>query len=147
MSTKFVLSTGDMLVFVPQFGKATIPPLTAPIPLVGTGTELDILGMPVCVEGDEFPEALQSPLPYIAGDKVQPGAGLLEIKLDESHWTSTLLCNDKKVLRLGGTIEAKFQVTVPAMNPVYPSPIPDETTEYKGTAKYVSPKNFFFEGD
>lgn len=142
MASDFVLSTGDLLAIVPQFGKATVT--LPPAPLIGKGSPMGILKVPVCVEGDEFPEVLNVPLPYISPPYVQPGVGLLSIELDDSHWTSTMTCGGKKMLRVGGSVKAKFQVTVPAMIPSYPAPTPDSTTEYKSTGTYVTTKNIFF---
>lgn len=145
MASDFVLSTGDLLVIVPQFGVATVT--VPPAPLIGKGSPMGILTVPVCVEGDEFPEILRMPLAYLTPSHSQPGMGLLSIELDDSHWTRTMKCGGKKMLRVGGTVQAKLQVTVPAMIPSYPAPTPDSTTEYKSTGNYVTTKNIFFKAE
>lgn len=144
MAMDYVLSTGDLLVIVPQFGKATVT--VPPAPLIGTGSVLTVgmVPMQACVEGDEFPVVLRAPLPYVSGNYIQPGAGLLSIELEDSHWTKVMTCKGKKLLRVGGTVKAKFQVTVPATQPTYPGVTPDSTTEYESKGKYVTTKNIFF---
>src|SRR4051812_33616893 len=69
------------------------PPTTVPVPRPrgpppGRSRKVLVGGKPICLEGDELPPALRSPLPYTAPPFVIPGTGTLEITLLPTNKTA-----------------------------------------------------------
>ena len=63
MPADYVIATGDMIqITIPP--PAMVPQLMAPVPLTGSSTNVMINNMPACLQGDELPMMLRSPLMY-----------------------------------------------------------------------------------
>jgi hypothetical protein len=130
-----VIKTGDLIQFT--FPPPTvIPPILAPVPLVGTGATVLVGNMPVCLLGDELPPPLRIPLPYTSPPFVTPGLGTLAVILTPANMT-VLTLNGKPLLIKGGPFTATFTVTVPAMQPTPAGPVPDPLLVKPGTAQFI----------
>lgn len=136
MADRHVLTTGDTIEFDADFGGASIPDLQAPVELSGSGSPMGVVSADVCVEGDELPTSLAAPMAYTTDTHSTPGMGTLAITLDDTHWTTVMTCEGRRILRVGGPIEATFTVVAPAIQPGA-FPVPDLTPEYAATARYV----------
>jgi hypothetical protein len=133
------LKTDDLIVFVP-LGQHICPDLVAPLPLKGTSKIYKILGKPICLEGDEFPQNLKKPLTYISPPYVIPGQGTLDWKPPASLFSITAKSENKKMVVLPPPFQVEFKVTVPAMQPP-PGPgppVPDGSTTKKFLVQYQS---------
>ena len=117
------IKTGDMIKFTP-LGSHMVPPIAAPVPLIGTG-QSTIMFLKICLVGDELPPFLKVPLPYVDGGFVIPGMGTLQVDLLPIHQSMMIKEFGKKALIQGTPGTAKFSVTVPAQQPAAPAPIPD----------------------
>jgi hypothetical protein len=132
----FIIRTGDMLqVTIPP--PAVVPMLMAPGPLMGTSTSTKVMGQFVCLLGDEIPMAWRAPLPYTAPPFVTPGVGTLKVILLPTNQTVQTK-NGKVMLIKGGTFQALFQVTAPAMQPTPAGPVPDPLAVKNGTAQFIT---------
>ena len=132
----FVIVTGDMIqVTVPP--PAIVPQLVAPVPLRGTSTDTRILGQFVCLQGDELPISLQSPLTYTAPPFVTPGTGSLQILLQPAN-LRVQTSNGKPMLLKGTTFQALFSVQSPAMQPTPGGPVPDALMVKTCTAQFIT---------
>jgi len=132
----FVIKTGDMIqITVPP--PAIVPQLVAPVPLVGSSTSVTIGGMAVCLQGDELPQSLQSPLMYTAPPFVTPGTGSLQIVLMPNNLTIQTQ-NGKPMLLKGQTFQAMFNVQSPAMQPTPGGPVPDPLVVKVCTAQFIT---------
>jgi hypothetical protein len=130
----FILTTGDMVVFMPTFGNAVVVPV--PGTLSGTG-RANVGKKPVCVDGDEKMVMVPG-VTYVAPPYVIPGVGILSIDtLGGDQKARKTSAGGKPVLLKGSTFTAKFQVTVPAMQPGAP-PVPDATPQYSGNGQFVT---------
>lgn len=133
----FILVTGDLVLFNPPFGKATVVPV--PGTLSGTGRS-NAGHKPVCVDGDETMVIVPG-VTYVSPPYVIPGVGILSIDaLGGDQKAVKTTSGGKAVLLKGSTFRAKFQVTVPAMQPAPPGPpVPDATPSYGGgTGTFVT---------
>jgi hypothetical protein len=131
----FILTTGDMVVFMPAFGNAVVVPV--PGTLSGTG-RANVGKKPMCVDGDEKMVMVPGVL-YVAPPFVIPGVGILSIDaLGGDQKAKKTSAGGKPVLLKGSTFTAKFQVTVPAMQPAVPAPGPDATPPYIGHGQFVT---------
>ncbi len=132
----FIIKTGDMLqVTVPP--PAIVPQLVAPVPLMGTSTNVMLSGQPVCLVGDELPAAIKGPLMYTAPPFVIPGMGTLQIILMPNNMTMQTT-NNSPILLKGATFQAMFQVTMPAQQPTPVGPIPDPLMVKPCTAQFIT---------
>lgn len=136
MSARAIVTNGDQIQ-VTILPPAVVPPLAAPVPLVATGFA-SVDGRAVCVEGDELPPALRGVLPYTSPPFVVPGAGKLSVTLGGSNKSAVASDNDKAMLLVGQTFQAKFEVQVPAQQPTPGGPVADPTPQYSGTARFLS---------
>jgi hypothetical protein len=132
----FIIVHGDMIK-VTITPPAIVPQLAAPVPLIGSSTDVTVGGMPVCLEGDELPPALRAPMPYTAPPFVTPGTGTLEITLLPANKTAQT-ANGKKILIKGATFQAKFTVQTPAQQPTPGGPVPDPVAVKPGTAQFIT---------
>lgn len=132
----FVIRTGDTI-------KVTIPPptlvpaLSAPVPLQGSSTNVLVNNQPVCLQGDELPDALKAPLPYTAPPFTNPGTGKLTITLLPSNLTVQTK-NGKALLIKGQQFTATFTVQTPATQTTPAGPVPDPVAAKPGTAQFVT---------
>lgn len=133
----YVIKTGDMIkITIPP--PTIVPPIVAPVPLVGSSSSMTIEGMPVCLKGDELPLLITPPLPYTSPPYVTPGVGTLKITLLPNNLTIRTK-NSKEVILKGATFIAEFNVSAPAMMPAPPGPpVPDPLTTKPGTAEFIT---------
>ena len=136
MPADFIIKTGDMI-RITIAPPAVVPPLAAPVPLVGTSTNLTVSNMPVCLEGDELPPMLLAPLPYTSPPFVTPGTGTVSVTLTPMNKTLRT-DNGKPILIKGTPFKAEFTVMAPAMQPTPVGPIPDPAAKKPGMAEFVT---------
>lgn len=135
---------GDVILRTADFIEVTIPEptvvavLEAPVPLVGSSTNVIVIGMPVCLQGDELPPVLRVPLIYTAPPFSTPGTGTLSVTLLPPNLTQKTTNGGKFLLIKGGTFPAMFTVEEPAMQPTPAGPVPDPMVEKPGTARFIS---------
>jgi hypothetical protein len=133
----FVIRSGDLLeVTVPE--PALVPVLEAPMPLTGSSTDVTVVGLPVCLQGDELPMALRAPLAYTAPPFSEPGTGTLRLVLTPENLTRKTTNGGKPILIAGGTFSAVFTVETPATQPTPAGPVPDPLLEKPATARFIT---------
>lgn len=133
----FISKTGDLLQ-VTVTPPAVAPPLIVPGPLVGTSTDLTVVQMPACLEGDEIPPSFMAPMPYIAPPFVTPGVATLKVTLGPTNTTMTTE-NGKKILLKGtAPMQVMLEVKAPAMQPTPGGPVPDPAPSHPGTAQFIT---------
>src|ERR1700691_1240295 len=119
MALDYIILNNDMLQIT--IDPPTIcPTLMAPVPLIGSGFST-VNDMAVCLEGDELPPSLPAPMAYTSGAFTTPGMGTVSVTLQSANKTQAATDTNKAMLLKGQTFQAKFSVTVPAMQPG-PSP-------------------------
>ena len=132
----FIIKTNDMIQFtVPP--PALIPMITAPVPLIGTGTTVTVGNVPICLQGDELPPTLQSPMPYTAPPFVTPGMGTLTVMLMPNN-LSMKTVQGKAIILKGATFNATFNVSAPAMQPTPGGPVPDPLMTKPLTCQFIT---------
>lgn len=139
-----VLVNGDMAIFEPAFGAATV--VVLPGTLTATG-EASVGGVMMCIEGDEASVSVPG-CPYMTGQYSIPGVGTLEIDALAADQVATKTkTSDTAVMLVGSKFTAKFSVNSPAMQPPPgpSSPIPDSTPQYSGSGQFVT-TNIKFRG-
>ena len=132
----YIIRTADMLQ-VTIDPPAIVPMLAAPGPLMGSSTNLQVMDQFVCLVGDEIPMAWRGPMPYTAPPFVTPGVGTLQVILLPNNQT-VQSTNGSPMLLKGGTFQAMFQVSAPAMQPTPAGPIPDPVPVKPGTAQFIT---------
>jgi hypothetical protein len=135
MGTKVIID-GDMIKITIN-PPCVVPQLIPPVPLVASGFS-KITDKVVCVEGDELPPSIKSPLVYTAPPFVIPGTGTVKVTLNDDNKTSVAKDKDKKMLLKGSTFQAEFDVQSPAKMPTPAGPQPDPMSTYKGTAQFIT---------
>ena len=131
----YIIKTGDMIKFT--FPPPTvIPPIAAPVPLVGKGWA-KVLKVPACVEGDELPPPLLAVLPYTQPPFVVPGTGMLKVTLTPANKSALAKDKNGKYLIKGTPFVAEFTVVKPAQLPP-PLALPDPQVKKAGTAEFVT---------
>jgi Contractile injection system spike tip protein len=136
MAADYVIATGDMIqITIPP--PAMVPQLMAPIPLIGSSSNVQINNMTACLQGDELPAAIAGPLMYTAPPFVTPGTGSITIILMPTNLTIQT-SNQKPMLLKGATFQAVFNVQSPAMMPTPAGPQPDPIMVKPGTAQFIT---------
>lgn len=136
MAADYVIATGDMIqITIPP--PAMVPQLMAPIPLIGSSSNVQINNMTACLQGDELPAAIAGPLIYTAPPFVTPGIGSITIILMPTNLTIQT-SNQKPILLKGATFQAVFNVQSPAMMPTPAGPQPDPVMVKPGTAQFIT---------
>jgi hypothetical protein len=130
-----VLRSNDLLT-ITIAPPAIVPLLAAPIPLLGTGIRGGAAGQPICVQGDELPPSIRTPLAYTAPPFVIPGEGMLTIELGADHLGLHTI-GGRPVLLQGGLLHVWFRVTMPASHESSSGPIPDPMHEKPGTGQFL----------
>jgi hypothetical protein len=132
----FILVDGDMAVFSPTFGAATV--VVQPGTLTASGPAT-LGGMKLCIDGDEASVSVQG-CTYITSSHPIPGTGTLEIdSLAGDQVATKTKSGDTYVMLVGSTFNAKFSVQNPAKQPnPSGSPIPDPSPQYSGTGNFVT---------
>jgi len=131
-----VIVDGDMIQITIN-PPCIVPQLIPPVPLVASGFS-KITDKVVCVEGDELPPSIKSPLTYMSGAYVIPGTGTVKVTLNDDNKTSVAKDKDKKMLLKGSTFKAEFDVQSPAQMPTPTGPQPDPMSKYTGTAMFIT---------
>jgi hypothetical protein len=132
-----VIRTGDLVeITIPQ--PTVVPEIAAPVPLTGSSTNVTVVGTPVCLQGDELPMELRSPLVYTAPPFTIPGMGTLTLAVMPDNLTVQTVNSGKPLLLKGGTFQAMFTVSTPATQPTPGGPVPDPVLEKPGTARFIS---------
>lgn len=138
----YILIDGDMAVFQPTFGAATVVVQPGKLRASGPATLTD---KKLCVDGDEGSVAVRGCM-YMTPQYTIPGTGTLEISaLAGDQKAQKTATGDKKVLLVGGKFTAKFSVQSPAQQPP-PGPgppIPDATPQYSGNGNFVTTNTKF----
>jgi hypothetical protein len=137
MPADFIIKTGDMI-RVTIFPPPIVPPLMAPIPMIGTSKDKMVNNMPVCLEGDELPPMIRAPMPYTAPPFVTPGTGMVSVTITPLNKTLMTKNGGKAILIKGTPFIAEFQVMAPTMQPMAPSPIPDPVLKKPGMAEFIT---------
>ena len=131
----YILTTGDMAMFKPSFGAATVVPLPGTLSGSGKGS---VGGKTICVEGDEGNVTVPGCM-YQTPQYSIPGVGTLSIdSLASDQKAQKTSSGGKKVLLKGGDFNAKFEVSSPAMQPTSGPPVPDSTPSYSGNGSFVT---------
>ncbi len=141
MPSDFIIKTGDMIQ-ITMTPPCIVPPIAAPVPLVGSEKTVLVGNMPICVFGDELPKAISSPLPYTSapfGITGPPGMGTLKIILAPNNLTKQTVAGNKPIIVKGVTFQAIFTVTVPAQN-ITPAgvTVPDPVPTKPGTCQFIT---------
>lgn len=137
MPADFIIKTGDYI-RITILPPAIVPTLIPPIPMIGTSKDMMLNKMPVCLEGDELPPTIRTPMPYTAPPFVTPGTGMVSVTLTPLNKTLKTKNGGKAILIKGTPFIAEFQVMAPAMQPMVPSPIPDPVVKKPGTAEFIT---------
>jgi hypothetical protein len=131
----FVIKTGDQIMFQ-VMPPLVIPPIMAPVPLVGTGMTVLIGGQPVCLLGDEYAPPVKAVLPYVYAAYVG-GMGKLTIIVKPANLTKKTV-QGKAMLLKGSSFDCIFNVTVPAQMPTPAGPQPDAQVVKKFNAQFIT---------
>lgn len=135
MPPDFILKQGDMI-RITIMPPTVVPALMAPVPLLGSSSDMTVMMMPVCLEGDELPPSLQIPLMYMSPPYVVPGMGTLSLSLTPTN-TTMRTKNGDPILIKGTPFTAEFQVSAPAIQPSVP-PVPDPVSKKTGIAEFIT---------
>ncbi len=131
----YVLIDGDQVIFTPSFGAATV--VVQPGELAASGPA-KVTGKKVCVEGDEGDVSVPG-CTYMTPQYTIPGTGTLKIdSLASDQIAKRSKTGDKKVLLVGSTFTAKFEVQSPAQQPSPSGPVPDATPSYSGSGSFIT---------
>jgi hypothetical protein len=132
----YIIKTGDeiKLTIAPP---ATVPAIAAPVPLIGSSSNVVVGGSPACLRGDELPLVLAVPLAYTAAPYTNPGTGKLTLMLLPSN-TTQLTENGKPILIKGQKFTAIFSVLTPATQTTPRGPVPDPVVTKPGTAEFIT---------
>lgn len=138
----FILVDGDLAMFQPTFGPATVVPKPGKLAGSGPGT---LMGKNLCVVGDEGKVAVLA-CTYMTQIYSVPGLGTLKIAaLSSNQKAQKTSTGQKSVLLKGATFTAKLEVTTPAqyVDPATGSLIPDPNAQYSGSGTFVTTNNKF----
>jgi hypothetical protein len=132
----YVLIDGDQANFMPAFGAATVA--VQPGDLSASGPA-NAVGKKICVDGDEGSVSV-SGCSYMTPQYSIPGTGTLKIdSLASDQIATRCKTGGKKVLLVGSTFTAKFEVQSPAQQPNGSAPpIPDATPSYSGSGSFIT---------
>ena len=139
---KLLLIEGDMAIFLPTFGAATVVVQPGTMKASGPAT---IGGKKICVDGDESKVEVPGCV-YMTAQHSIPGTGTLKIAaLASDQKAKKTKTGGKAVLLKGSQFTAKFEVQSPAQQPPPGpgSPVPDATPQYSGQGSFV-PAQFKF---
>ena len=142
---KLILVDGDLALFQPTFGAATVIVQTGTLQASGPATIGD---KKICVDGDE--SQLQVPgCMYMTAQYSIPGTGTLKIAaLAGDQKAKKTKTGGKAVLLKGSQFTAKFEVQSPAQQPPPGpgSPVPDATPQYSGQGLFMPSQMKFTSG-
>lgn len=137
----YVLVDGDLAIFQPSFGAATV--VVRPGTLTASGPAT-LGGKKMCLVGDDKSVTVAGCV-YTTPSHPIPGTGTLEIaSLAGDQQASKTSTGGTKMLLVGSTFTAKFTVQNPAKQPAPPGPpVPDSTSEYSGTGSFATTNTKF----
>jgi hypothetical protein len=133
----FILIEGDQVIFLPNFGAATVA--VKPGQLKGSGP-CTLNGKKLCIVGDEAGVSVPG-CSYTAGPFTIPGTGTLKIaSLGASHTARQTNTGGRPLLLKGSNFVAKFEVQSAAKQPPKGpgGPIPDSAAKYSGAGQFVT---------
>jgi hypothetical protein len=132
--TDLILIDGDLAIFDPLFGLATVAVAPGTLRASGGAT---LQGKKVCIDGDERSVSVEG-CAYTTAAFPVSGVGTLKISgLAINQKGMKTSSNKKKVLLKGGKFMATFQVQTPAqLIPPASPPQQDKTPEYAGTGSF-----------
>jgi hypothetical protein len=132
-----IIKTGDLVVITADPPVVT-PVLMVPTPLVGTSPDTLLMGMPICLEGDQIPEEWLSPTPYVSPPFVIPGTLTVDQIVTVPGVNMTVITmNGGPILIEGGPMVAIMNVEKPAQLPP-PVAAPDPVLVKMGTATFIT---------
>ena len=136
MALVSIVVDGDMVVFQPSFGPATV--VSAPTPIKGSRKAM-VKGKKTCVLGDEKKVKVENCLYSVSG-YAAPGTGTIEIYMLGGDQTTQKTKNGGKPMILKGSeCIAIFTPKVKAKVILVPSPQDDPIPFYAGKGKFVTP--------
>lgn len=136
----YLLLDGDLAIFTPTFGAATV--VVQPGPLTASGPAT-VGGKAVCVAGDEGSVSVAG-CSYVTPAHSIPGTGTLEIAALAGDQTATKTrSGDAKVLLVGSSFTARFSVQTPAQQPTPAGPVPDPAPSYSGSGSFSTTNTKF----
>ena len=142
---KLLLIEGDLAIFLPTFGAATVVVQPGTMKASGPAT---IGGKKICVDGDESKVEVPGCV-YITAQHSIPGTGTLKIAaLASDQKAKKTKTGGKAVLLKGSQFTAKFEVQSPAQQPPPGpgSPVPDATPQYSGQGMFMPSQMKFTSG-
>jgi hypothetical protein len=138
----FILTEGDMALFMPVFGAAIVTPKPGEMKGSGPGT---LQGKKLCVAGDEGKVSVPG-CTYMTPQYSVPGTGTLKISALAGNQTAKKTnTGGKPVLLKGAKFTASFEVQSPAQQPTPNGPVPDSTPKYSGSGNFAT-KNTLLKG-
>lgn len=137
MPADYIIKHGDMI-RITFFPPLTVPAVLAPVPLIGSSSDVTVTMMPVCLEGDELPPSLQPPQSYTAPPFVIPGTGTISLTLNPTNKTARTKNGGSIILIKGTPFTAEFSVVSPAMQPTPTGPVPDPQAKKSGMAEFIT---------
>jgi hypothetical protein len=128
--------TGDLAMFNPTFGQATV--VVMPGNITGS-SKINIGGSIACIQGDESSVSVPGVM-YMTPQFCIPGTGTLTIAaLGSDQLGQKTSSSQTPVILKGSTFTAQFTVSVPAQQPNPPAgTIPDPVPQYSGTGQFVT---------
>lgn len=136
----YVLIDGDLAIFQPTFGAATV--IVQPGTLQASGPAT-VGNKKACVDGDESKVSVPG-CTYMTPQYSIPGVGTLKIAALAGNQKATKSKTGGVVFMLkGGTFTAKFEVLAPAQQPTPGGPVPDASPQYSGSGSFVTTNTKF----
>jgi hypothetical protein len=130
-----LIMQGDLAVFMPSFGAATVVVLPGTMQATGQTTHN---GKNICVEGDEA-QLMVPGCAYMTPVFPIPGMGTLKIdSLAGDQLTKKTKSGGKAIIIKGSMFNAKFEVNAPAQQPTPAGPVPDSSPQYSGHGQFVT---------
>lgn len=138
MEPDSIVVHGDMVVFEPSFGPATV--VSVPTPIKGSG-KATVKGKKMCVVGDEKKSKFKvDNCMYTVSGYAAPGMGTIEIyMLAPDQISKKTTTGGKKVILKGGDCIAIFTPKTKAKVAVAPAVVEDPIPFYAGKGKFVTP--------
>ena len=139
--TDYIILDGDLAIFMPAFGAATV--VVLPGKMTGTG-QTSLMGKKICLKGDES-KVMVAGCIYMTPVYSIPGVGTLKIQaLSGNQISMKTKSGGKQVIVKGSNFTAVFEVQTPAQQPppALP-PIPDATPMYTGNGSFITVNTTF----
>ena len=133
----FILIEGDQVIFLPNFGAATV--VVKPGQLKGSGP-CTLNGKKLCIVGDEAGVSVPG-CTYTAGPFTIPGVGTLKVaSLGANHTARQTNTGGRPLLLKGSNFIARFEVQTAAKQPPRGpgAPIPDSAAQYTGAGQFAT---------